>query len=74
MQNGSVLTSYEELQREMESPITIDQITRELIDGLDLNFNETKCRLLTFLAANQMSLQELRDWCWEDSVAVFDVI
>ena len=58
----------------MENPITIDQITLELIDGLDLNFNETKCRLLTFLAANQMSLRELRDWCWEDSAAVFDVI
>ena len=58
----------------MEDAITIDQITRELIDGLDLNFEETKCRLLTFLVANQMSLRELRDWCWEDSPAVFDVI
>lgn len=58
----------------MENPLTIDQITLELIDGLDLNFNETKCRLLTFLVSNQVSLRELRDWCWEDSVAVFDVI
>jgi len=58
----------------MENPITIDQVTRELIDGLDLDFEETKYRLLTFLATNQMSLRELRDWCWEDSAAVFDAI
>ena len=58
----------------MGNVITIDQVTRELIDGLDLDFEETKARLLTFLAANQMSLRELQDWCWEDSTAVFDAI
>lgn len=58
----------------MENVITIDQVTRELVDGLDLDFEETKSRLLTFLVADQMSLRELRDWCWEDSAAVFDVL
>lgn len=56
----------------MES--NIDQIVRELVDGLDLDFEYVKEKLLWFQAANQISLIELRELCWEDSDFIFNEI
>jgi len=54
--------------------ITIDQVVRELIDGLDMDFDDIKYRLVALWEANQWSLKELRDLCWEDSALIFDMI
>ena len=54
--------------------LTIDQIVSELIDGLNLDFNDIKTRLVELWEASQWSLKELRDLCWEDSAMIFDMI
>ena len=56
------------------SALTIDQVTKELIDGLDLDFETTKHELTSLMAANQWSLKELNDFCWENSADIFDLI
>lgn len=53
---------------------TIDQIVSELIDGLNMDFDDVKQRLVGLWEANQWSLKELRDLCWEDSALIFDMI
>ena len=57
--------------------ITIDDIVRRLNDGLDRTEKELEmCKrwLLEFQVANQMTLRELDDLCFEDSDWVFDNI
>ena len=57
--------------------MTIDDIARRLNDGLDRTEEELeKCKklLLEYQLANQMSLRELDDLCFEDSNWVFDQI
>ena len=57
--------------------MTINDVIRRLFDGLDKNeddWNLAKKFLLEFQAANDMSMNELDDLCWEDSVWVFDQI
>ena len=57
--------------------MTIDDVVRRLNDGLDRTEDELmKCKqwLLEFQVANQMTLRELDNLCFEDSVWVFDQI
>ena len=54
--------------------LTIDQVTKEFIDGLDLDFETVKHELTLLMAANQWSLKELNDYCWENSADIFDLI
>lgn len=56
---------------------TIDDVVRRLNDGIERTEEELeKCKkwLLEFQTANQMTLNELDDMCFEDSVWVFDNI
>lgn len=56
---------------------TIDDVVRRLNDGLDRTNEELeKCKkwLLEYKAANKMSLEELDDMCFSDSLWVFDNI
>ena len=56
---------------------TIDDVVRRLNDGLERTEEELqmyKKWLLEYQLANQMSLNELDDLCFEDSVWVFDNI
>ena len=57
--------------------MTIDNIVRRLNDGLDRTEEELfMCKkwLLEYQAANDMTLQELDNLCFEDSNWVFDNI
>jgi hypothetical protein len=57
--------------------VNIDEIIRRLFDGLDKNKNDwrlAKKILLEYQIANQLSIKELDDLCWEDSAWVFDQI
>ena len=59
----------------MEKALSIDDVVRRLNDGLDRTAEELdQCKkwLLEYQAANQMTLAELDDLCFEDSVWVFD--
>lgn len=57
--------------------MTIDDVVRRLNDGLERTEGELElCKkwLLEFQFANQLSINELDDLCFEDSVWVFDNI
>lgn len=57
--------------------MTIDDIVRRLNDGLDRTEEELfMCKqwLLEYQTANDMTLKELDDLCFEDSNWVFDNI
>lgn len=57
--------------------LTIDEVVRRLNDGLertDKELEQCKKWLLEFQLANDLSLNELDDLCFEDSVWVFDQI
>lgn len=57
--------------------LTIDEVVRRLNDGLERTDEELKqCKkwLIEYQAANDLSLNELDDLCFEDSVWVFDQI
>ena len=56
--------------------LTIDEVVRRLIDGLDKekDFQLIKKWLWEFQTANQMSLKELDDLCWKDSIWIFEQI
>lgn len=59
------------------STMTIDDVVRRLNDGLDRTEEELEmCKrwLIEYQLANDMSLIELDDLCFEDSVWVFDNI
>ena len=59
----------------MEKALSIDDVVRRLNDGLDRTAEELdQCKkwLLEYQAANQMTLAELDDLCFKDSVWVFD--
>ena len=58
----------------MENNLTIDEITKELIDGLEMDFEDTKTKLLTFMKGREISLDTLRDLCWANSADIFDMI
>ena len=55
----------------------VRKIEKRLNDGLDRTPEEhEKCFqwLMEFMTANDMSLRELDELCWKDSVWVFDQI
>lgn len=55
----------------------VRKIEERLNDGLDRTPEEhEKCFqwLMEFMVANDMSLNELDDLCWKDSVWIFDQI
>lgn len=57
--------------------LTIDEVVRRLNDGLertDEELEQCKKWLLEFQLANDLSLNELDDLCFEDSVWIFDQI
>lgn len=57
--------------------LNIDEVVRRLNDGLertDEELEQCKKWLLEFQSANDLSLNELDDLCFEDSVWVFDQI
>lgn len=57
--------------------LTIDEVVRRLNDGLertDEELEQCKKWLLEFQLANDLSLNELDDLCFEDSVWVFNQI
>ena len=57
--------------------LTIDEVVRRLNDGLertDEELEQCKKWLLEFQLTNDLSLNELDDLCFEDSVWVFDQI
>lgn len=57
--------------------LSIKEICRQLNDGIDRTPEElAKCEqwLTEFLAANQLSLKQLNEMCWEDSTWFFDQI
>lgn len=53
---------------------TINEIVNELIDGLDMDFEDVKQRIVELYTANEWTLNELRELCWEDSTLIFDMI
>lgn len=71
-------TKVEAHKHIIESKVkTIDDVVRRLNDGLDRTDEELeKCKkwLLEYKAANKMSLEELDDMCFSDSLWVFDNI
>ena len=61
----------------MSKITSIDDIVRRLNDGIKRTAEELEqCKkwLLEYQAANQITLKELDDLCFEDSVWVFDNI
>lgn len=61
----------------MSKITSIDDVVRRLNDGLERTAEELdQCKkwLLEYQAANQMTLSELDELCFEDSVWVFDCI
>ena len=57
--------------------LTIDEIIRQLFDGLDkdeADWELARTRLTEYYAASQMSLKELNEICWEDSTFAFGII
>ena len=57
--------------------MNIDDVVRRLNDGIERTEEELEmCKkwLLEYQLANQMSIKELDDMCFEDSVSVFDQI
>lgn len=57
--------------------LTIDEVVRRLNDGLertDEELEQCKKWLIEYQAANDLTLNELDDLCFEDSVWVFDQI
>ena len=57
--------------------ITIDTIVSELTDGLTYTqeqLQQIRKWLIEYQTANQLTLKQLRDLCWEDSVWIFDQI
>lgn len=61
----------------MYNNMTIDDVVRRLNDGIERTEEELQiCKkwLLEYQYANQMSIKELDDMCFKDSVWVFDHI
>ena len=58
--------------------MTIDDVVRRLNDGIDDRTEEEldMCKkwLLEYQISNKMTLEELDDMCFEDSVWIFDQI
>lgn len=49
-------------------------IAKELIEGLDNDIDEVAAGLEKMVFEKKLTMKELRELCWEDSVAVFDYI
>ena len=69
----------QKLEQESKGKITIDSIVEQLYDDLPYaNSEEKKLKakkwLLEYQAANQLTLRELNEMCWEDSMWVIDQI
>ena len=57
--------------------LTFEEINRQLNEGLERTPDELEaCKkwLIEFATANQLSLKELSDLCWEDSTWIFDQV
>lgn len=59
--------------------LTIEKIAIELADGLEIydfkdKFNELKRGLELIVERENITLEQLREQCWEDSTAVFEKI
>lgn len=57
--------------------IDIDYVVKSLLCGFNKpkrDFEKAKVELLWYQAANQLSLAELNELCWEDSTIFFDLI
>lgn len=65
------------MKKDFTVELTIKDIERRLNDGLDRTTEEhQKCLnwLIEYMTANDMSLTELDELCWESSDWIFDQI
>lgn len=61
----------------MKNELTFDKVVDRLVDGLTYNENEMymiRHWLMNYQKKNHLSLQQLDDLCFNDSVWVFDHI
>lgn len=54
--------------------LTVKEVARQLIDGLDMDLDDIARRLENYLKDNPMTLEELNNECWEDSTGIFNII
>jgi len=54
--------------------LTVKEVARQLIDGLDMDLDDIARRLENYLKDNPMTLEELNNKCWEDSTGIFNII
>ena len=54
--------------------LTVKEIARQLIDGLDMDLGDVTQRLENYLQENPMTLEALHNQCWEDSIVIFNAI
>lgn len=54
--------------------LTVKEVVRQLIDGLDMDLDDIARRLENYLKDNPMTLEELNNECWEDSTGIFNII
>lgn len=62
---------------EVMRSLTFDEVNRQLNEGMERTAEELEvCKkwLIEFASANELSLRELNELCWKDSVWVFDQI
>lgn len=54
--------------------MNLKEVARELINGLDNDINEVITGLEKIMKDEDLTIEELREKCWEDSTAIFDKI
>lgn len=54
--------------------MTIDEVVNSLCDDLNADKEFIKKRLLQIMDEDKLSIDELNELCWEDSVNIFDII
>lgn len=62
---------------DFEEDISVEEIAERLIDGIEYSATEIDYIikwLYEYMTANDMSLCELDDMCWEDSNSIFNMI
>jgi len=58
----------------MKKELTIQEVARQLCDGLNMNMEEVTNGLKDYLKRNPMTLEELNNKCWNDSTEIFNEI
>jgi len=58
----------------MIKKLTIQEVAKQLCDGLNVNIEEVTKGLNNYLKRNPMTLEELNNKCWEDSTEIFNEI